>query len=93
MPFDIPDASVPSQHADEDDDDDDESDHSFVPNDSELESFSDESSDEEEYDMIESQETKPELKTPVNRRQSKGTASKGNSSSTRRTRSRERVSI
>ena len=28
--------------------------------------------------MIESQETKPELKTTVNRRQSKGTTSKGN---------------
>ena len=91
MPYDFRDASIPSQNAD--DDNDDESDHSFVPNDSELESFSDESSDEEEYDMIESQETKLELKTPVNRRQSKGTTSKGNSSSTRRTRSRERVSI
>ena len=91
MPYDFPNASIPSQHAD--DDDDDELDHSFVPNDSELESFSDESSDEEEYDMIESQETKPELKTPVNRRQSKGTTSKGISPSTGRTRSRERVSI
>ena len=86
MPYDFPNASIPSQHAD--DDDGDESDHSFVPNDSELESFSDESSDEKEFDMIESQETKPELKTPVNRRQSKGTTSKGNSSLTRRTRSR-----
>ena len=91
MPYDFRDASIPSQNAD--DDNDDESDHTFVPNDSELESFSDESSDKEEYDMIESQETKLELKTPVNRRQSKGTTSKGNSSSTRKTRSRERVSI
>lgn len=89
IPCDIPDASVPLQTLDEDD----ESDPSFVPGDSELESFSDESSEEEEeIEAIKNQKRNPELKTPVTRRRSKGTPSNENSSLSRRGRSGERVS-
>lgn len=81
-----------------DDDDDDESDHSFVPNESELESFSEESSEEEEeeHDKTGRQTIDPDLTTPVARRSSKWTPNvtpkKTSSASSRRTRSRERVS-
>ena len=100
-PCDVPDASTGNnaQHLYNDDDDDDESDHSFVPNESELESFSEESSEEEEEEQhgkTGKQKKEPERKTPVTRRRSKGTPNvtpkKTNSASTRRTRSRERVS-
>jgi len=92
IPCDIPDASIPLQTLDEDDEDD-ESDLSFVPGDSELESFSDESSEEEEeIEAIKNQKRNPELKTPVTRRRSKGTPSNENSSLSRRGRSGERVS-
>ncbi|KAJ7376833.1 hypothetical protein OS493_031981 [Desmophyllum pertusum] len=85
--YDIPDACIGNN----DDDDDDESDHSFVPNESELESFSDESSDEEEHEVTESQKIEPDIKTPVTRRRSKVTPEQTNSASSRRTRSRERA--
>ena len=91
IPRDFPDACALLQNLD-DEEDEDESDHSFVPNDSELESFSDESSDEEEQETTKQQKTTPELKTPVTRRRSKGTPNNANSSTARRTRSRERVS-
>lgn len=84
---DIPDACIGNN-----DNDDDESDHSFVPNESELESFSEESSDDEEHDVTESQKIEPDIKTPVTRRRSKVTPEQTNSASSRRTRSRERVS-
>lgn len=58
-----------------DDDDDEESDYSFVPSDSELESFSDESSDEEDHEKSKNHKTTPVAKTPVTRRRSKGTGS------------------
>lgn len=100
IPCDVPDASIFDNNTQglDDDDDDDESDHSFVPNESELESFSDESSEEEEeeHNEIRRQKKDPDLTTPVTRRKSKGTPNvtpkKTNSASSRRTRSRERVS-
>lgn len=76
---------------DSNDNDDDESDHSFVPSDSELESFSDESSDEEDHDKSKSQETTPEAITPVTQRQSKGTDQKGSSVLSRTNRKIEKV--
>ena len=98
-PCDMPDASMgnTAQNLD-DDDDDDESDHSFVPNDSELESFSEESSEEEEEEEEEDnkvggQKKEPDFTTPVTRKTSKGTSTKTNTASARRTRSRERVSF
>ena len=75
-----------------DGDDDDESDHSFLPNESELESFSDESSEEEEDDDSESEKAEPAIRTPVSKRDSKVTPKQTNSASSRRTRSSERVS-
>lgn len=88
---DFTDAYTQKQNLDYDDDDDDESDYSYIPDECELESFSDESSDDE-LDLNVTHKATPELKTPVNRRQSKGTPSKTNSSSSRRTR-RVRQSI
>ena len=67
------------------DDDDEESDYSFVPSDSELESFSDESSDQEDH------ETTPVATTPVTRRRSKGTGCKGSSFLSRTNRKIEEV--
>ena len=82
-----------------DDDDDDDSDHSFVPNESELESFSEESSEEEEeedeeHDKVGGDKIEPDIITPMARKTPKGTPqrTKTNSTSSRRTRSRERVS-
>ena len=101
---DITDASMDNnaQHlGDDDDDDDDDSDHSFVPDMSELESFSEESSEEEEEedeedDTIGGQKIEPNITTPMIKKTSKetpqGTPRKTNSASSRRTRSRERVS-
>ena len=89
IPCDFPDAVILSHNLD--DDDEDEDDPSFIPGDSELESFSDDSSDEEELETTENQKTTPELKTPVNRRRPQRTPNKGNSTTSRRTRSRERV--
>ncbi|KAL9971909.1 hypothetical protein ACROYT_G018130 [Oculina patagonica] len=96
-PCDVPDASIENNAQGLDDDDDDESDHSFVPNESELESFSEESSEEEEeeHDRPGRQKIDPDLTTPVTSRRSKGTPNmtpkKTNSASSKRTRSRERA--
>ena len=100
-PCDIPDASMDNNAQNLGDDDDDDSDHSFVPNESELESFSEESSEEEEeeaeeHDKVGGDKIEPDITTPVTRKTSKGTpqrtSTKTNSTSSRRTRSRERVS-
>ena len=102
-PWDIPDASMDNNAQNLADDDDDESDHSFVPDMSELESFSEESSEEEEEEdeedgKVGGQKIEPDLTTPVTRKTSKGTpqrtSTKTNSasSSSRSARSRERVS-
>lgn len=72
-------------------DDDEESDYSFVPSDSELESFSDESSDEEDHEKSNNQETTPVAKTPVTRRKSNGTGCKGSSFLSRTNRKIEKV--
>lgn len=101
----MPDASMDNNAqnlGDDDDDDDDESDHSFVPNESDLESFSEESSEEEEeeeeekHDKVGGQKKELDITTQVTRRRSKGTpqgtSTKTNSASSRRTRSGERVS-
>lgn len=88
---DTPDAPLSSQNLDDDDDDDDESDPSFVLNDFELESFSEESSEEEDDEVTNEKKSTPELQTPVNRRRSKGTPGTANSSTSRKTRSREWV--
>ena len=77
-----------------DNEDDDESDNSFVPGDSDVESFSDESSDEEEdhdYEENENQRTIFEAKTPVARGRSKGKTSKRKSLSSMTTRRTEKV--
>ena len=87
----MPDAPLSSQNLDDDDDDDDESDPSFVLNDFELESFSEESSEEEDDEVTNEKKSTPELQTPVNRRRSKGTPGTANSSTSRKTRSREWV--
>jgi len=85
----------------DEDDDSDDSDHSFVPEMSELESFSEESSEEEEEedeedDKFGGQKIEPDITTPMTKKTSKGTpqgsSTKTNSASSRRTRSRERVS-
>lgn len=84
-----------------DDDDDDESDHSYVPSESELESFSEESSeeeeDEEEHSKDGGQKIKPDFTTPVTGKKSKGmprvTPTKTSATSSRRTKSREKVSF
>lgn len=104
-PCDIPDASMDNNERNlgddiDNDDDDDDSDHSFVPNESELESFSEESSEEEEedeeHDMVGGKKIEPDITTPVTRKTSIGlpkeTSTKTNSTSSRKTRSRERVS-
>ena len=88
---DTPDAPLSSQNLDDDDDDDDESDPSFVLNDFELESFSEESSEEEDDDMTNNKKSTPELQTPITKRRSKGTAGTANSSTSRKTGSREWV--
>ena len=91
---DTPDAPLSSQHVDDDDDDDDdddESDPSFVLNDFELESFSEESSEEEDDEVTNDRKSTPELQTPVTKRRSKGIPGSANSSTSRKTRSREWV--
>ena len=85
---DTPDAPLSSQNLG-DDDDDDESDPSFVLNDFELESFSEESSEEEDDEMTNDKKSTPELQTPITRRRSKGTPGTVNSSTSRKTGSRE----
>ena len=86
---DTPDAPLSSQNLD--DDDDDESDPSFVLNDFELESFSEESSEEEDDEMTNNKKSTSELQTPVTKRRSKGTPGTANSSTSRKTGSREWV--
>ena len=89
---DTPDAPLLSQNLDDDDDDDDdESDPSFVLNDFELESFSEESSEEEDDEMTNNKKSTSELQTPVTKRRSKGTPGTANSSTSRKTGSREWV--
>ena len=90
---DTPDAPLSSQNLDDDDDDDDddESDPSFVLNDFELESFSEESSEEEDDEVTNDRKSTPELQTPVTKRRSKGIPGSTNSSTSRKTRSREWV--
>ncbi|XP_068719455.1 uncharacterized protein [Montipora capricornis] len=89
IPADFTDACSSLHILDDYGDDDNESDYSFVPGDSELESFSDDSSDEENYENNENQESVPKVTTPVVRRQSKETTKKGSSFSSRTTRRRE----
>ena len=86
---DTPDAPLSSQNLD--DDDDDESDPSFVLNDFELESFSEESSEEEDDDMTNNKKSTSELQTPITGRRSKGAPGTANSSTSRKTGSREWV--
>ena len=90
---DTPDAPLSSQNLDDDDDDDDddESDPSFVLNDFELESFSEESSEEEDDEMTNNKKSTSELQTPVTKRRSKRTPGTANSSTSRKTESREWV--
>ena len=88
---DTPDAPLSSQNLDDDDDDDDESDPSFVLNDFELESFSEESSEEEDDEMTNNKKSTSELQTPVTKRRSKRTPGTANSSTSRKTGSREWV--
>ena len=89
---DTPDAPLSSQNLDDDDDDDDdESDPSFVLNDFELESFSEESSEEEDDEVTNNRKSTPELQTPVTKRRSKGIPGTANSSTSRKTGSREWV--
>lgn len=102
-PCDVPDSSMGnnSQNLD-DDDEDDESDHSYVPSESELESFSEESSEEEEdeeeqHNKDDGQKIKPDFTTPVTGKKSngtpRGTPTKTSAASSRRTKSREKVSF
>ena len=105
-PCEIPDVSMDNNArnlGDDDDDDDDDSDHSFVPNESELDSFSEERSEEEEEeheedDNIGAKKIEPDITTPMTRKTSKGSKgtpqrTKTSPTSSRRTRSRERVSF
>lgn len=85
---DTPDAPLSSQNLD---DDDDESDPTFVLNDFELESFSEESSEEEDDEMTNNKKSTPELQTPITGRRSKGAPGTANSSTSRKTGSREWV--
>lgn len=70
---------------------DDESDLSYTPGESDLESFSDDSSEEEEEDDSETEDTIPDVRTPVIGTKAKGTPKKTNPAVSRRTRSHKRV--
>ena len=88
---DTPGVPSSSQNLDDDDDEDDESDPSFVPNDFELKSFSEESSEEEDDEVTNDRKSTPKLQTLITKRRSKGTEGTANSSTSRKTGSREWV--
>ena len=68
-----------------------ESDLSYIPGESDLESFSDDSNEEEEEDDSETEDAIPDVRTPVIGTKAKGTPKKTNPAVSRRTSSNKRV--